>query len=246
MGVIVFLGGFSAATAMIVVDSLALSKMISNDIVLPVLLRGAPRCRRVLDESGLDPPRHPRRGGARRGVGPHRGRSVPARGDGAPLVHRRHAVRARRLPGTLLAARESAGRLRRHLGRLRHVVLHADRSDAREGGRSAAPELLERAPSGWSSAPAHRAPRAGRARHAQRTGCSGRSSSTSAPTCSSRCARTQDADERSQAAAFVGVAEAEPARVPAILSVPEIERLHSPVRPRGGGGRDPARGARRP
>jgi len=35
----VFLGGFSAATAMIVVDSLALSKMISNDIVLPILLR---------------------------------------------------------------------------------------------------------------------------------------------------------------------------------------------------------------
>jgi PAS domain S-box-containing protein len=35
-----FLGGFSAATAMIVVDSLALSRMISNDIVLPVLLRG--------------------------------------------------------------------------------------------------------------------------------------------------------------------------------------------------------------
>ena len=34
-----FLGGFSAATAMIVVDSLALSKMISNDIVLPVILR---------------------------------------------------------------------------------------------------------------------------------------------------------------------------------------------------------------
>jgi PAS domain S-box-containing protein len=38
-------------------------------------------------------------------------------------------------------------------------------------------------------------------------------------------ATTQDADERSQAAAFVGVAQAEPARVPAILSVPEIERL---------------------
>ena len=34
-----FLGGFSAATAMIVVDSLALSKMISNDIVLPFILR---------------------------------------------------------------------------------------------------------------------------------------------------------------------------------------------------------------
>ena len=39
VALIVFLGGFSAATAMIVVDSLALSKMISNDIVLPVLLR---------------------------------------------------------------------------------------------------------------------------------------------------------------------------------------------------------------
>src|SRR5438128_2411527 len=43
--VTVFLGGFSAATAMIVVDSLALSKMISNDIVLPFLLR-----RRRLEE----------------------------------------------------------------------------------------------------------------------------------------------------------------------------------------------------
>jgi two-component system sensor histidine kinase HydH len=36
---------------------------------------------------------------------------------------------------------------------------------------------------------------------------------------------TQDAEERSQAAAFVGVPEAEPPRTPAILSVPEIERL---------------------
>ena len=39
LAVVVFLGGFSAATAMIVVDSLALSKMISNDVVLPFLLR---------------------------------------------------------------------------------------------------------------------------------------------------------------------------------------------------------------
>lgn len=39
IAVTVFLGGFSAATAMIVVDSLALSKMLSNDIVLPILLR---------------------------------------------------------------------------------------------------------------------------------------------------------------------------------------------------------------
>jgi PAS domain S-box-containing protein len=36
---------------------------------------------------------------------------------------------------------------------------------------------------------------------------------------------TQDADERGQAAAFVGGAAVEPARTPAILSVPEMERL---------------------
>jgi PAS domain S-box-containing protein len=45
IAVVVFLGGFSAATAMIVVDSLALSKMLSNDVVLPFLLR-----RRRFDE----------------------------------------------------------------------------------------------------------------------------------------------------------------------------------------------------
>jgi PAS domain S-box-containing protein len=39
ISIVVFLGGFSAATAMIVVDSLALSKMITNDVILPILLR---------------------------------------------------------------------------------------------------------------------------------------------------------------------------------------------------------------
>lgn len=39
VSMLVFLGGFSAATAMIVVDSLALSKMLTNDVVLPLLLR---------------------------------------------------------------------------------------------------------------------------------------------------------------------------------------------------------------
>ncbi|HZE36877.1 MAG TPA: ATP-binding protein [Candidatus Eisenbacteria bacterium] len=39
ISITVFLGGFSAATAMIVVDSLALSKMITNDVILPMLLR---------------------------------------------------------------------------------------------------------------------------------------------------------------------------------------------------------------
>ncbi|MCI0546186.1 MAG: ATP-binding protein [Candidatus Rokubacteria bacterium] len=39
VSIVVFLGGFSAATAMIVVDSLALAKMITNDVILPTLLR---------------------------------------------------------------------------------------------------------------------------------------------------------------------------------------------------------------
>ena len=38
-------------------------------------------------------------------------------------------------------------------------------------------------------------------------------------------ATVQDAEERAQAAAFVGVADTEPSRIPALLSVPEIERL---------------------
>jgi PAS domain S-box-containing protein len=43
LSILVFLGGFSAATAMIVVDSLALSKMLTNDIVVPILLRNRAR-----------------------------------------------------------------------------------------------------------------------------------------------------------------------------------------------------------
>lgn len=43
LAVLVFLGGFSAATAMIVVDSLAVSKMLTNDVVVPILLRNRSR-----------------------------------------------------------------------------------------------------------------------------------------------------------------------------------------------------------
>lgn len=39
LAVLVFLGGLSAATGMIIVESLALSNMVANDLVLPVLLR---------------------------------------------------------------------------------------------------------------------------------------------------------------------------------------------------------------
>src|SRR5262245_37398299 len=43
LSILVVLGGFSAATAMIVVVSLALSKMLTNDIVVPILLRNRSR-----------------------------------------------------------------------------------------------------------------------------------------------------------------------------------------------------------
>ena len=40
LAVLVFLGGLSAATGMIIMESLALSNMVANDLVLPLLLRG--------------------------------------------------------------------------------------------------------------------------------------------------------------------------------------------------------------
>ena len=39
LGILAFLGGFSAATAMIIVASLTLSQMLSNDVILPLLIR---------------------------------------------------------------------------------------------------------------------------------------------------------------------------------------------------------------
>ena len=42
LAVIAFIGGLSAATSMVIVESMALSTMICNDLVMPVLLRVAP------------------------------------------------------------------------------------------------------------------------------------------------------------------------------------------------------------
>lgn len=39
LAILVFLGGFSAATAMVLVETIALSTMVSNDLVAPILLR---------------------------------------------------------------------------------------------------------------------------------------------------------------------------------------------------------------
>ncbi|WP_416396612.1 PAS-domain containing protein [Allohahella sp. A8] len=47
LALFVFLGGFSAATAMIIVSTITLSQMLSNDVILPLYLRG------VADRKGL-------------------------------------------------------------------------------------------------------------------------------------------------------------------------------------------------
>ena len=42
-----FIGGLSAATAMVIVASVALSIMISNDLVIPLFVRGLLKTRRA-------------------------------------------------------------------------------------------------------------------------------------------------------------------------------------------------------
>ncbi|NMG17125.1 EAL domain-containing protein [Aromatoleum bremense] len=54
LALLVFLGGFSAATGMVIVETIALSTMVCNDLVMPVLLRIKPlRLSERADLSGL-------------------------------------------------------------------------------------------------------------------------------------------------------------------------------------------------
>ncbi|MFN6972766.1 MAG: hybrid sensor histidine kinase/response regulator, partial [Rheinheimera sp.] len=53
LSVLVFIGGFSAATSMIIISTLALSTMISNDVVMPTILRRPGHGQRIKDYSGL-------------------------------------------------------------------------------------------------------------------------------------------------------------------------------------------------
>jgi signal transduction histidine kinase len=53
LALLVFIGGLSAATGMIIVETIALSTMISNSLVLPLLLRGQSRMARRPDLTGL-------------------------------------------------------------------------------------------------------------------------------------------------------------------------------------------------
>lgn len=50
LGLFTFIGGFSAATGMIIVETIAISTMISNNLVMPIIV-GIPRFKHAIDES---------------------------------------------------------------------------------------------------------------------------------------------------------------------------------------------------
>lgn len=223
VAVVTFLGGFSAATAMIVVDSLALSKMISNNIVLPLLLR-----RRRFEEvywAGL--------ASTRLGI-----LAVVGLGFLWARIEAGQFLLVEMGLLSFIAVTQCAPAVffglywRRGTRRGAFAGISAGfalwgytlilPALVKEGVLDAT--LLEAGPLGlrWL-------------RPTALFGVEGLDTLSHGVFWSLfvnvavyllvSVLTTQDADERSQAAAFVGVAEAEPAPTPAILSVPEIERL---------------------
>ena len=135
-----FVGGLSAATAMVIVETVALAIMISNDIVMPWVLQRrealtvVPRGRRLPAAHGAAAGdlRHP---AVRLPVLPLRGRRA-ARRDRHSGVRRHRAARAGVLRRPDLAQRHRPRRHRRHDGRHPDLGLYA-----------AAADLLRTAPS---------------------------------------------------------------------------------------------------
>ena len=115
---IAFVGGLSAATAMVIVETVALAIMVSNDIVVPLVLqrprrRCSPARRRrpaAADSPARRDLRHP---AARLSVLPL-GRRRAARLDRPAVLRRRRAARAGLLRRPDLAARHRARRHGRH------------------------------------------------------------------------------------------------------------------------------------
>ena len=129
LALLVFIGGLSAATGMVIVETIALSTMVSNSLVLPsaaAVRRWTGRAARPRAADPRDPPSDDRGGSAAglRLLPP--GRRVARAG-----VHRSHllrggcAVRACHLRRPVLAGRDRGRRDLGARGRLRRVGLHA-------------------------------------------------------------------------------------------------------------------------
>ena len=125
----VFIGGLSAATAMVMVECVALSIMVSNDIVVPLVLQRGPQSR--AGQQGFR--RLPAQGSPLCDLRHHgdglfllsRAGQHPAGGDRPVVVRGHRAARAGIFRRPVLAARHRARRHGRHAGRLRGVGLHA-------------------------------------------------------------------------------------------------------------------------
>ena len=129
LALLVFIGGMSAATGMVIMATVALSTMICNDLVMPVLLRlpfTRVARRRRPQHHGPEHPPGEHRPGALVGL-----RLLPLhRRSLRPGVHRPHLlrgrrpVRARHAGGHFLEARNAHRRHQRVGGRLRRLGLH--------------------------------------------------------------------------------------------------------------------------
>ena len=136
------LGGLSAATGMVVVDSVALAITVSNDLVMPILLRGRAaqgdaRGGRRNRQTGAHraSSRHSRRADARLFLRPADGRGG-ARLDRPAVLRRGGADRSGLSRRTRLAARHLARRRRRHGRGHCGVVLPAAAALAQRRGRA--------------------------------------------------------------------------------------------------------------
>ena len=130
LALVAFIGGLSAATGMIIVETVALATMVSNDLVMPLLLRFG---RLHLSERKQphrhradDPPRdHHFRGPPRLWLCPPHRRVLCAGDDRPRLVRGRDAVRAGDCGRPLLEGSHQGRRARGARSRVPGVELHA-------------------------------------------------------------------------------------------------------------------------
>ena len=132
-----YVGGLSAATGMLIVETVAVSTMVCNDLVMPSLLRlgrlRRARGRRPDAAPAQHPPRRDRRGAdARLPLLPRRRRGLCAGLDRPHQLRRGRAVRPGAPRRHVLARRHPRRRPRRPARRLRDLGLHADAAVGRE------------------------------------------------------------------------------------------------------------------